>query len=92
MEEIIKMLEGFNGKEARMYIRDKILLNTSARFEEVCAGLLYIVEKTGSLYPEELSDLANSKVWFHQLTRTFGVGTKAQREELWKKSKAKSDK
>jgi len=71
MEGILKMLENdMSGKEARLYVRKKILLNDDAKFEEVLAGLLYISKKTGQLYPEELSDLKNSEIWFYKLAVT----------------------
>ena len=71
LEGILKMLENdMSGKEARLYIRKKILLNDDAKFEEVLAGLLYISKKSGQLYPEELSDLKNSQLWFYKLAVT----------------------
>ena len=93
MEGILKMLENdMSGKEARLYIRKKILLNEDAKFEEVLAGLLYISKKTGQLYPEELSDLKNSEIWFYKLTTTQGYKSKADRAFLRKKCVEKTDK
>lgn len=93
MEGILKMLEDtMSGKEARMYVRKKILMNKDARFEEVLAGMLYMAKKTGQLYTEELSDLQGSNLWFHQLTRTAGYRTAAQRNEIYEKARSKSPK
>jgi hypothetical protein len=93
MEGIVKMLEEtMSGKEARLYVRNKILLNSDARFEEVLAGLLYLGKKTGQIYGEELSDMKDSRLWFRQLARTMGYKTKASRDELWDKCAAKSPK
>jgi hypothetical protein len=93
MEGILKMLESeMSGKEARLYIRKKILLNDDAKFEEVLAGLLYISKKSGQLYPEELSDLKNSNLWFYKLAVTQWYNTKAARKWLREKCIASSDK
>ncbi len=93
MEGILKMLEDtMSGKEARLYVRKKILLNKDARFEEVLAGMLYLAKKTGQLYWEELSDLQGSNLWFHQLARTAGYATPADRNALYAKAKSKSPK
>jgi hypothetical protein len=93
MEGILKMLEEtMSGKEARIYVRKKILMNKDARFEEVLAGMLYMAKKTGQLYSEELSDLAGSNLWFHQLARTAGYDTPAKRNALYAKAKSKSPK
>lgn len=93
MDAILKMLEDtMSGKEARLYVRKKILLNSNARFEEILAGMLYIGKKTGQLYPEELSDLWNSKAWFHQLARSMGYNTVQKRQALWDRAAKKSPK
>jgi hypothetical protein len=93
MEGILKMLENdMSGKEARLYVRKKILLNDDAKFEEVLAGLLYISKKTGQLYPEELSDLKNSQLWFHKLAVTQGYTSKESRNWLKNKCIEKTDK
>ena len=86
------MLEDMNGKRARLHVRHHILLNDDAKFEEVLAGLLYISKRTGQLYPEELSDLKNSQLWFHKLAVTQGYTSKADREELRQKCIEKTDK
>lgn len=93
LEGILKMLENdMSGKEARKYVREKILLNKDAKFEEVLAGLLYISKKTGQLYPEELSDLKESNIWFNKLARTQGYRNKTDRARLWQKMLEKTDK
>jgi hypothetical protein len=93
MEGILKMLEEqMSGKEARLYVRHKILLNDDAKFEEVLAWLLYISKKTGQLYPEELSDLRNSEIWFYKLSVTQGYMTKSARAALKTKCIEKTDK
>ena len=87
------MLENdMSGKEARLYIRTKILLNDDAKFEEVLAGLLYISKKSGQLYPEELSDLKNSQLWFYKLAVTQGYTSKSSRDVLRAKCIQSSDK
>lgn len=93
MDEVLKMLEEtMSGKDARLYVRKKILLNSNARFEEILAGMLYMGKKTGQLYPEELSDLGNSKAWFHQLARSMWYKTLADRQALWEQAAKKSPK
>ena len=92
MEGILKMLEEMNGKTARLHVRHHILLNDDAKFEEVLAGLLYISKKTGQLYPEELSDLKNSNIWFTKLAITQGYTSKASRKWLKDKCIEKTDK
>lgn len=93
MEGILKMLENdMSGKEARLYIRKKILLNDDAKFEEVLAGLLYISKKTWQLYPEELSDLKKSEIWFHKLAVTQGYTSREARAELRANCIEKTDK
>jgi hypothetical protein len=93
MEGILKMLEDqMSGKEARLYVRHKILLNDDAKFEEVLAWLLYISKKTWQLYPEELSDLRNSEIWFYKLAVTQGYMSKSARAALKAKCIDKTDK
>ncbi len=92
MEWVLKMLEEMNGKTARLHVRHHILLNNDAKFEEVLAGLLYISKKTGQLYPEELSDLKNSNIWFQKLAITQGYTSKSSRKWLREKCIEKSDK
>ncbi len=93
MDGILKMLENdMSGKEARLYVRKKILLNDDAKFEEVLAGLLYISKKSGQLYPEELSDLKNSNLWFYKLAVTQWYTTKSSRQTLREKCIKSSDK